>query len=197
MATKQSRRSSAASKSAGGICFSSSTGSSGRSAARVGELPSTSAGHDDHLVLQALGLVDGHQLDAVDPDGSRALGLEVAADLLVQVELRDEVGPGCRAGGLRCQSLAKRSRRATASTVALRVRGLGGDEVVEQARPDEQLLQQRERSLAGRPRHEVVDDRRKSCPSLTERPVGCSCRRLGASRVQPGTSAVHRTRRRG
>ena len=76
--------------------------------AGVGELALDEARHDDDLVLEALRLVDRHELDAVGLDAARAVGVEVAAGLLEEVEVGDEVEQAC------LRVLAPASRRRSA-----------------------------------------------------------------------------------
>jgi len=51
----------------------------------VGELALDEARHDDHFVLEALCLVDGHELHAVRLDVAGPVRLEIAARLLEEV----------------------------------------------------------------------------------------------------------------
>ena len=127
---------------------------------RVGELPLDQPGHDHRLVLQALGLVNGHQLDALDVDTTALLGVQVSAGLLVDVEIGDELR----------QAVARMRRLPVGDEThqpgqrehgPLRIWRLHRDEVVEHVGTHEEVLEHRERPVALSARHELVDQVRE------------------------------------
>ena len=126
--------------------------------ARVRELTLDETRHGDCLVLEALGLVDGHQLHALDLDPADLVRVEVSADLLVHVQVGHELAKAlARVRLLPGGDEAHQPRHGKHGP--LRVRRFDGDQIVKHVRPDEELLEDRERAVALAARHELVEQR--------------------------------------
>ena len=124
-------------------------------------LPVEQARDDDVRELEALGLVEGHQPDALDVLGQLDARRQLAAGVAVGVEVGDEAGQrAVRVGAL---PVAREAQEAgDVGDAPLGLERADGDQVEDLAGPLDEPLEDRERALAPGQRRELLEGRQEA-----------------------------------